>query len=429
MKKIYLLGAALATFLTVEAQDCTGGRYDAELFTDFDLTSDIQYGSNVNYDGSNQDLFLDIYQPTGDTDNARPLIIFIHGGTFIFGSKTGGDVVPLAEMYAKKGYVSSSMNYRLGMNNLLTPTGPSEGDASEAVMRATQDARAAVRFFKNSVADNNNPYGIDTTNIFLVGSSAGGFTALHLSYLDQVSEIPTFINMSDPSLTGGLEGTSGNLGHTSDVKAIVSLAGALGDTTWMANNTTPVLSMHGDADNTVPFGTGVISVAIFDILEVDGSESVHIRAENLNIKNCFKAEYGADHVPHQNSAAYLDTTEQYITQFLLSEVCGETEYCICNTPADPIACHPLDGSLGIEIENLSELLLMYPNPAQNKVAISLEGYALGTVKFLDINGRNVHSRNFNVSYANIDVSKLNKGVYFVKIETVKGLLTKKLIIE
>lgn len=428
MRKIYLLGAALLTFFSVQAQDCTNGRYESEIFTSLDVSSDIQYGSNINYDGTNQDLFLDVYQPNGDTDNLRPLIIFIHGGSFVLGSKIGLDVVPLAQMYAKKGYVTSSISYRLGMKNLFTPTGPGPSGASEAVMRGTQDARAAVRYFKKSVAEDNNPYGIDTTNIYLVGSSAGGFVALHLAYLDQTSEIPNYINLADPSLTGGLEGNSGNPGYTSDVKAVVSLAGAIGDANWMSNNTTPVLSFHGDTDDTVPFGSGLITIAIFDLMVVDGSESVHIKAESFGIKNCFKAHYGAGHVPHMSSAAYLDTTEQYLTQFLLSEVCGETEFCICNTPADPIACHPLDG-LGIEIEQLNELLLMYPNPAQNEVSISLEGFTIESINIVDLNGKSVYNQNINDSHSTIEVSDFNKGVYFVKAQTPKGMLTKKLVIK
>jgi poly(3-hydroxybutyrate) depolymerase len=410
----------------VQAQDCSNGRYGQEIFTDFDLTADIVYGNNVTWNNSGSiDVELDVYQPTGDTETARPLLIFIHGGTFIGGGKQFSDVKPLAEMFARKGYVTSSMNYRLGMNNLLAPGGPDESDASEAVMRGTQDARAAVRFFKKSVKDNGNPYGIDTTNIFLVGSSAGGFVALHLAYLDQVSEIPAAIDMSDASLAGGLEGNSGSPQNTSDVRAIVSISGAIGDTTWMENNSTPVLSLHGDADGTVPFGTGIA----VSIMEVDGSESVHIKAENEGIKNCFKAEYGAGHVPHTDTPEYLDTAELYITQFLLSEVCGAAEYCVCNTPADPVACHPLNGTTGIQIEEMDALLKMYPNPAQNEVAISLEGLPIEKVVFADVNGRIVQQVNPMESYMNIDISKMTQGVYFVKVITANGILTRKLIIE
>lgn len=429
MKNLFLLPVLLFTVANLQAQDCSQGRYDQELFTDLDITSDIQYGSNINYNGSSQDLLLDIYQPNGDTDTDRALIIFIHGGTFITGSKEGGDVVPLAKTFAKKGYVTSSINYRLGMNNLISQTGPSEGDASEAVMRATHDARAAVRFFKKSVADESNPYGIDTTNIFLVGSSAGGFTALHLSYLDQLSEIPSYINMSHASLEGGIEGKSGNPGHTSNVRAIVNISGALGDTTWMDNNSTPVLSFHGDNDGTVPFNTGLISIAFFDIMEVDGSESVHIKAENQGIKNCFKAEYGADHVPHQNNAAYLDTTEQYITQFLLSEVCGETHACLCDTPTDPIPCHPLDGTAGIDQEELAQLLSIYPNPAKNTIKVELNEYTIENISVIDSKGKLIFLEYVNGEKTSIDTSQLNAGIYSLKIKTAKGMVSKRVVVE
>jgi acetyl esterase/lipase len=234
MKKVYLLGLAISSMIAVQAQDCSGGRYSDEIFAGFDLTSDIVYGNNVSFDNSgSEDLELDVYEPTGDTETSRPLIIFIHGGSFLGGSKTNSDVKPLAEMYARKGYVTSSINYRVGMDGLFSD---SEKAASEAVMRATQDARAAVRFFKRTFAEDANPYGIDTNHIYLIGSSAGGFTALHLAYLDKVSEVPSSIDLNDPTLTGGLEGNSGSPGYNSDVNAIVSLAGALGDVAWMESS-------------------------------------------------------------------------------------------------------------------------------------------------------------------------------------------------
>lgn len=427
MKKIYLLGLALATLFSANAQDCSTGRYATDVFTGSTVTSGIKYGENINFDGTSQELFVDIYQPIADTETERALIIFIHGGSFVGGSRTGADVVPLAQLYAKKGYVTSSISYRLGMKNLMTPSGPGEAGASEAVMRATQDAKAAIRFFKKSVADGN-AYGIDTTKIFLVGSSAGGFVALHHAYLDQVSEIPAAINMSDPSLVGGINGNSGTPGHTSDVRAIVNIAGALGDTTWMDNNTTPVLSLHGSADGTVPFGSAMLSLSIFNIMEVDGSESIHIKANELGIKNCFKAEYGADHVPHTAGGEYLDTAVMYITPFLLSEACGVAEYCVCNTVIDPTECH-LDGTTGINFEDLDALLGMYPNPAQNEVSISLEGSIIEKIVFMDVNGRIVNQVNAKEQYMNIDISNMTQGVYFVKVQTTNGTLTRKLVIE
>ncbi len=431
MKKFYLIALASSLLFTVKAQDCSGGRYDDEIFNDFDLTSDIEYGSNVSFDDSGtENLLLDVYKPTGDTETNRPLLIFIHGGTFVGGSKTGDDVKPLAEMYARKGYVTSSIDYRVGINNLFTFSGPSEGDASEAVMRATQDTRAAVRYFKKSFVEDGNPHGIDTNHIYLVGSSAGGFTALHLAYLDKTNEIPSFINMSDPSLTGGLEGNSGNPGYNSDVNAIVSIAGALGDVAWMeSDNDEPVLSLHGDQDETVPFGTDIISIQVFDIMEVDGSETVHAKAETIGLKNCFKAHYGQDHVPHVNNADYTDTTELYVTQWLLSFVCGDEEYCKCNTPEDPNECHKGTTSDLNEYADHENTLLTYPNPAYNDLNIHANGELIERVAITNINGQTVYQQLVYETDHQLNVSKFNEGIYFIKVVTAQGIQTNKVVVK
>lgn len=428
MNKIYLFALASSILFSTKAQDCTGSRYDLEIFNDFDLTANIQYGSNTSYDNSGTEtLELDVYEPTGDTETSRPLIIFMHGGTFIAGSKEGDDVKPLAEMYARKGYVTSSINYRLGMNNLLS--GPDESDASEAVMRATQDAKAAVRFFKKSFVEDGNPYGIDTNHIYLFGSSAGGFISLHLAYLDKESEIPAFIDMNDPSLTGGLEGTTGTPGYNSDVTAVISLAGALGDVAWMESSSDePVLSMHGDQDGTVPFGTDMISVAIYEIMEVDGSETVHAKAQTLGLKNCFKAHYGADHVPHVNNAAYTDTVDLYATQFLLHFVCGDAEYCKCNTTEDPLPCHEAADASIAEYGKEDASITTYPNPAFNELNVHANGELIEKIEITNINGQIVHEELvFNTDHK-IDISRFNEGIYFVKVSTSKGIKTNKIIV-
>ncbi|MDX1652775.1 MAG: T9SS type A sorting domain-containing protein [Brumimicrobium sp.] len=428
MKKLLLTVSCLVLSIAANSQTCTGGRFDTEIFAGFDLTSDIIYGNNDQYNGTNTDLLLDVYEPTGDTETNRPLLIFIHGGTFITGSKTAQDVKPLAEMFARKGYVTSSMNYRLGMNNLFT--GPDEADASEAVMRATQDARAAVRFFKRSVVENANPYGIDTNHIYLVGSSAGGFTALHLAYLDETSEIPSFIDMTDPSLAGGLEGVSGNAGYTSTVSGIINLAGAIGDTTWIKTGDVPVLSLHGDQDGTVPFGTDMIYVVGSQIMEVDGSESVHFRAENIGLKNCLKAFYGAGHIPHSGNATYTDTTQMYMTQFLLHFICSEAEFCKCNTVDDPTPCHTA-GSL-----SLNEFVMddnqfdLYPNPSSSNITISSENKII-SFRISDINGRIIQTGTPVDQDADlkVDVSSFEKGVYFIHLNAQNQTVQKKFVVK
>jgi acetyl esterase/lipase len=402
MKKIYLLGLFAAGAFALQAQqDCSNGRYVNEVFPTITTTSDIQYGANLDLSGNNVNLLLDVYQPAGDTETNRPIVIFIHGGSFVGGSKTGTDVVPLAQEFAKKGYVTASINYRLGMNGIPFP-GPGEKDATETVMRATQDTRAAVRFFRKSVDTEGNPYGIDDTQIFLVGVSAGGFNALHLAYLDEESEIPAAADLNEPGLGGGVEGESGSPGYSSEVTAIVNIAGALGDVNWMKAGDTPVLSLHGDADNTVPYGTAMIQLlGIYNIMVVDGSSSVHARAEDLGLLNCFKPHPGAGHVPHTSNANYYDTTATYMTQWLKTFVCGGTDYCYDYA------------TMSLE-ENVLHTVNVYPNPATTKLTIESEG-TLNSVRIVDFSGRIVKTvANMNTTILNLDVSALPEGIYFVE---------------
>ena len=107
MKKLYF---ALATIASVVASinysnaQCAGERYHNYAFpANPTVTSNIKYGSNLKFNGTNQNLLLDVYQPTGDVSTSRALIIMAHGGSFIGGSKTGSDVVPLCKDLAKLG--------------------------------------------------------------------------------------------------------------------------------------------------------------------------------------------------------------------------------------------------------------------------------------------------------------------------------------
>ena len=148
-------------------------RYEEPVFTDVDITKDIEYGSAPGADGAPQPLKLDLYQPNGDTETDRPLAIFVHGGGFSAGDKTFGVSSELAPMFAKLGYVSASINYRL-----LAPrgcTGSGGGNACQAAaVEGIHDGQAAVRFLRDHASD----YGIDPDRIGIGGESAGAIVSV-----------------------------------------------------------------------------------------------------------------------------------------------------------------------------------------------------------------------------------------------------------
>ena len=416
MKKNKLVFSVMAAFLCLpqllQAQ-CAGGRFNQFIFPGTHvLPSNIQYGSNVPYNSATpQNLELDVYQPNGDNAPLRPLVLVFHGGSFISGSKTGNDVVPLCQDLARLGYVSASVEYRLGMNNFPLP-GPNQVDATEAVMRAVQDARAAVRYFRKDAA-NGNTFKIDTNHIYIAGVSAGGFIALHLAYLDQVSEIPAGVNMNGASLLGGLEGNSGNPGYSSKVNAIVNIAGALGDTAWINQGDIPCLSLHGTNDGTVPFGSAVITLAgVFPLMMVHGSSSVTSRLNTVGIENCFEIQEGQGHVPHVTQAAYYDTLRVLTRNFLEHYVCGVPLVCTYNG-AIPSSVTDVDkGMQGIEL---------YPNPTKGLITILTKSMnSITQIRVFNSMGECLLHRSMNDTQCTFDVSRWANGVYFIQTETKEG---------
>ena len=58
------------------------------------------------------DLLLDIYEPVG-AKGPRPVVVFIHGGGFLGGSKSAGSAIGLMNYFASRGFVGFSIDYRL----------------------------------------------------------------------------------------------------------------------------------------------------------------------------------------------------------------------------------------------------------------------------------------------------------------------------
>ena len=115
----------LILFCFVYSQaDCVDGRYIDSLF-DVEVTYGIQYGGNTseNILGSEfwQDLYMDIYEPAGDTLDDRPIIFFMYGGSFISGSTDSWDIVSLCNNYASRGYVAVAIDYRLTPSLIFNP--------------------------------------------------------------------------------------------------------------------------------------------------------------------------------------------------------------------------------------------------------------------------------------------------------------------
>lgn len=100
---------------------------------------------------------LDIYYPEKPGDKPLPLIVHIHGGGWIGGSRFPCPVVSMTS----KGYVVASIGYRFSQKAKF----PAQ----------IQDCQAAIRWLRGNAGK----YNIDVNHVGAVGGSAGG----HLSAL------------------------------------------------------------------------------------------------------------------------------------------------------------------------------------------------------------------------------------------------------
>ena len=201
-------------------------RYRDAVFTGVTVTDDQIYGHNVSQTGVPTDLRFDLYEPTGDTAELRPLLVWVHGGSFVGGNENSPEIVDQANHFARKGYVNASISYR------LSATGCTRIDAVcvQSILHATEDAQAAVRYFRANAAT----YGIDPDRIAIAGTSAGAITAMNVGFGAEASE------------------SSGTPGVSSEVSGAVALSGArlLGS---CDPDDAPALIFNGTNDPLTPY--------------------------------------------------------------------------------------------------------------------------------------------------------------------------------
>jgi poly(3-hydroxybutyrate) depolymerase len=409
----FILAFVLVAFVNMPQvalaqSDCDGTRYRfASAFESFDVTSDIVYGNSINSTGFGQDLLVDIYEPQGDFNENRPLIIMAHGGFFIGGENDNPDVLALCQDLTRMGYVVASITYRLGIDNFFDIP----NSMVRSVWRGVHDGKAAVRYFRKTVAEDENPWGIDPNRIMIGGVSAGAFLGLHLAYVDEESEIPEQVDQSAPGMGGGLEGESGSPGYSSEVIGVINVAGALKTADYISEGDVPMVSIHGTADQTVPFGSDVVSLNGLPITEVDGSSIIHEVAESLGVSSCFTILEGADHVAHVGDAdAYYET---------LGTIASVTSSWVCSG-YEPL-CGPYDYN-AVEVQEwlrkLDGDVRVFPTVTDGSVPLQvqwLNGNNTGqSWSIFDAAGKQVSTGMWSFGQNEIPVSGLASGMHILR---------------
>jgi len=103
-------------------------------------------------------------------------IVFFHGGGWAYG--TPSEFFTTCERYAKMGVVTFSVDYRLSIENGITPS------KTISPIECVMDAKSAIRWVRENAAK----FHIDRNKIVAAGQSAGGHLALCTAMINDYNE-------------------------------------------------------------------------------------------------------------------------------------------------------------------------------------------------------------------------------------------------
>ncbi len=412
----------LSTSLSVFAQSgdgCDGERYVSPIFSEVEKTT-VQYGSNTSFSGTEQALLMDVYEPAGDAQSQRPVIVMAHAGAFVEGERS--DLEDLCITFAQRGYVAATIDYRLLPDPFALGFPPDTLLALDLIIKDVSDMKAAVRYFRQDAATTDQ-FRIDPEQVFVGGASAGAIISLHVAYLDEGDDIPDYLSAIIAD-NGGFEGNSGdslNLQYSSEVSAVLNLSGSIYREEWMNEGDPLLASYHGTADQVVPYGNGFLSSGagpiVINLVKTDGSGVLHARADALGIPNVLTAIEGGGH-SNIYTPAFAGELEAFSAEaFLLFH--------------NELLC---PGTV-VSTQEVADLpVQVYPNPASTQLTIELpdwqDGYHL---QVYDQFGRLVFGKhNQTAAQLWLEPKRIGKGLFVLQIQSATNpeqVVTRRVVLE
>ncbi|MBE9465709.1 alpha/beta hydrolase [Dyadobacter sp. UP-52] len=208
------------------------------------------YNKANNYTGQTLNLNFSFLAPANDTLKKRPFVLFVHEGAFLYG--TLDNEMGKAKYFAQKGYATAAINYRLGFNGGSESNicGSTKQELIRTVYRAVQDTYAALFYFTS----NAETLGIDVSQIFLAGSSAGNITISSLAYMKESD-----FEVLDPGiikLLGALD--PHQTAKRFKLRALLTSLGygLLKGSSFSAATAKPTIFFQRTGDNVLPYENG-----------------------------------------------------------------------------------------------------------------------------------------------------------------------------
>jgi acetyl esterase/lipase len=247
-KLFMLLVAIVAVMPLVCAQE--SANFALDVGNSYWIRPDVVYGVENGHENK-----LDVIYPHNATAPV-PTVIYIHGGGWVFGDKAGAVLETMP--YLKMGWAAVNVEYRMA-------------SASKAP-GAVEDCRCALRWIMRNAKD----YHIDPTRLVVTGHSAGGHLSLTTGMLKESDGLDTNCpgekGEAEPRIAAivnwyGITDVADLLaGYNRKTYAVAWLGSAtnkeegarrVSPLTYIRKEDPPVITIHGDADDVVPYSHAV----------------------------------------------------------------------------------------------------------------------------------------------------------------------------
>ena len=252
---------------------------------------------NVTYHvASNQENKLDLYIPRGAT-GPTPVLMYIHGGGWVGGTKESNvlRILPYLEM----GWAVANIEYRLG--------------AVARAPAAVEDGLCALRW----VIRNAGQYNLDTSRIVTTGNSAGGHLALTTGMIpasagldrecpgSEELSVAAIINWYGITEVGDLLAGPNTKSYAVEwmgsLENRFEIAERVSPMTYVRAGLPPTLTIHGDADPTVPYQHAI---------------TLHEKLDELGVSNVLHTVPGGGHggFNREQTLAIFETIRRFLSQ-------------------------------------------------------------------------------------------------------------------
>ena len=261
------------------------------------LSNQYRVIPNLTYHvATNQENKLDLYVPR-DAAGPTPVLMYIHGGGWVGGTKESSvlRILPYLEM----GWAVANVEYRLG--------------AVARAPAAVEDGLCALRW----VIRNAGQYNLDASRIVTTGNSAGGHLALTTGMIpasagldrecpgSEELSVAAIINWYGITEVGDLLAGPNTKSYAVEwmgsLENRFEIAERVSPMTYVRAGLPPTLTIHGDADPTVPYQHAI---------------ALHEKLEELGVPNELHTVPGGGHggFNREQTLAIFETIRRFLSQ-------------------------------------------------------------------------------------------------------------------